>query len=736
LENSNLTKIKIKSVYRSSDDDMLNDFYLPALSNSVKYYRAVGFFSTALLEYALKGLSKFSGDKGSIRILVGFPLAPDEYEALVEGNRIKDLHKKITLDFSEFLQAEYNPIQEKRLRLLVMLVGSGVLNLKFACRKAGMYHEKIGVMEDFSGNKIVFQGSANETVNAINQDLNFESITVFRSWQQEYYEEYGKPFESGFHRLWNGDEKNVLTIDMPDELYEKVCKDFYQKYKVEENSSMYNVDESTLQKITEEELKKNLPEIPSSLGGRPFKILNHQEQALRNWFENKRIGLLKLATGAGKTITAMYGFTKIFKNASKPRRMMVVVSVPYQALAEQWVKELSLFNVKPIKCFYGRQTWDEELNQNISLLLSGSLEFLCIVVVNKTLLTDYFINCIERVPSANIFFIGDECHRHASFRTVSKLPDAVFKMGLSATPFISGFEDNDIQSEEEKSLCSYYGKIVAEYSLADALADNVLTQYEYNIITVCLTIEESEKYDDLTKDIGRQMAIDSSECNSKLSSLIRQRNNIVANANNKVKALIDYLDSNPIENKTHTLFYVGEGKALDSEAVESDDCDNLFSYDYVEGISQLENISISLKSRGWKLSKFTSQESPNERKAIMRNFVDGDVDGLVSMKVLDEGIDIPLCKRAFILASSRNTRQFIQRRGRILRRSAGKDFAEIFDFIVVPSKTISFSAAGRSLVKKELSRAMEFIRLSKNRKLCEAQANEIAEFYNLNLDEV
>lgn len=720
----NLRDLNLKSVYRTGHDDLLNDFYIPLISLATRYDRAVGYFSTSLLEYALKGISKIAIRNGKIRIVVGYPLSDDEYDALIEGSELKNTKKRIDQDFERFLTAERNQLGELRLKLFRMLIANGNLELKFACKRNGMYHEKIGIVYDEFGNKVLFQGSANETTNAINPDLNFESITVFRSWNLDAYEEYAVPFEKGFNDLWNGNEKNIFTLEMPSETYARIKNAVKNSDNTDFEAIINEIDESLQEANLIKESSKGYPEVPTYIGDKTFKPHKHQEKALRNWFENGKKGLFKLATGSGKTITAMYGFTKIFKTAKQPRKMFVVVAVPYQALAEQWSSELKLFNVSPIKCFYSRDLWEEKLNNSISLLINGDLEFACAVVVNRTLLSDRFLKIISRLPSQNLFFIGDECHRHASYRVIEKLPDAAFKMGLSATPYIEKADDFDEVNEEKSALLEYYGDIICEYTLGDALADGVLTDYDYHIVFVELTQAEGEEYSHLTKEIGKQLSIDRSSDNARLASLIRQRNNIVANCTNKKNVLKSLLESNKFLDKKHTLFYVGEGASLDSENDEPSD------------ISQLENIAQIAKTCGWKLSKFTASETPSERKSIMDSFVSAEIDGLVSMKVLDEGIDIPACKRAFILASSRNPRQFIQRRGRILRKSKGKNKAEIFDFIVVPPIVDNSSPGFRDLVKKELSRAMEFIRLAKNRMNCENEAIKVAEAFDINIDEL
>lgn len=721
-----LQSSNIKSTYRTGKDDLLKDFYIPVLSTAKYYDRAVGYFSTSLLAYALKGISSIVKNNGRMRLIIGHPLDDDEFEALKEGEQLKAISKSLIVELENLIATSSTAIEKTRLELFTLLVATKKLKVKFAFKKQGMYHEKIGIIKDSDGNKIVFHGSANETTNAIHPDLNFESITVFKSWQPEIYKEFGDAFEHGFNDLWLGNDENIITLDMSSEMYEKLSKLYI-------NQSIVIKDKchDEIQLISElEYIRKNhYPIIPTSINGKAFDIYKHQRKALNEWFSHGRKGLFKLATGSGKTITSMYGVSSMFNNAAGNRKMLFVVAVPYQALADQWVKELAMFNMKPIKCYGSRKTWESKLSDKLTLLQNEKIEFLSVVVVNRTLMTPYFHSQISRINRDSLFFVGDECHHHASDNAKKFLPDAAFIMGLSATPFLEDDEReyNDEPNFEKDALVEYYGNIVARYSLANALAEGILTPYKYHLILVELSDIESETYLDLSKEIARLMAIDKSKNNKALSNAIRKRNKIVSNAEMKSVVLDKLLKEGDFKDKSHTLFYVGEGTAIENDQVEEAQR---------KDISQLQTIAKVVVDNGWKPSKFTSLESRSDRHIIMDSFIDGSIDALVSMRVLDEGIDIPQCKRAFILASSRNSRQFIQRRGRILRKSDNKDYAEIYDFIVLPRSNESGNTIFRKLVSRELKRAMDFVRLSSNRIACEGDAQRIAKEYSLDLREI
>ena len=719
--------INLKDTYRTGQDDLLNDFYLPALGQTKNYDRAVGYFSSNLLVFALKGVSAVIENKGLIRLIVGHPVSDEEYAALQEGYGLRELSEVLKQELNKILNVN-SDIEKYRLRLFSMLVATGKLEIKFALRRPGMYHEKLGIMEDLEGNKLVFQGSANETLNAINPDLNYESLSVYRSWEKDIFDRYAAAYIKGFEDIWNGSDSGIKTLDMPSDLYQIIHKSY-----VEQGQILFDKEiEKELEVACLYAHNNHYPLIPKTLNGVDFKIFDHQRTALQAWFSHGKKGILRLATGSGKTITSMYGISKIFENSERPRKIFFLVAVPYVALAEQWVKELAMFNMQPIKCFLSRDEWAPLLNNKISNLLSGNIEFFSAVVVNKTMMTESFQNIIKRVSPENIFFVGDECHRHGSELISSKLPLADVRLGLSATPFLDTELDEygeELDGGNRRRLTAYYGDIVAKYDLVNALVDKVLTPYNYHLVKVVLTERETELYIEYSKDIGRLSAMGNTKDNVALSNAIRKRNKIISNAENKLLVLDDLLKKEDFDTKSHTLFYVGEGKA-DIE----DDLD-LCRIDYGDDLTQLEKVAHVVRRNGWKVSRFTARENKSDRKLIMDSFIESSIDGLVSMRVLDEGIDLPKCQRAFILASSRNPRQFIQRRGRILRRSPGKERAEIFDFLVVADPVFKEKNI-ISLAKNELERAMDFVRLADNRKLVEAEAQKIAEIYNIDLNEV
>jgi len=703
--------LKLKSTYNSEEDSILNDFYIPVLEKSVSYDRAVGFFSASMLTYAAQGLSKFASNQGKMRLIIGHQVNEDEFEAIKNGENLKETYEKLNLDFENIINEVSSDIFTCRLELLSWLVATNRLKIKFAIRRKGMYHEKIGILTDEEGNKIVFQGSANESKMALLPDFNFESISVYPSWKEEVYKDYGLSYEARFERLWHNKSQQTVVVEIPSDIYTKLVSIYKSVTPPSATIELELFDEL----LGDNKRGSLFPQLPKILGSSAYQLIDHQKDALDSWKANDFNGVFALATGAGKTITALHASTQL---ANHKKHLTLVVAVPYQNLADQWCEVMELFSITAIRCYMSKSNWQLELSTAISdFNLNQTKPFLAIVVVNRTLSGEAFQKEIQKINPENLLFVGDECHHHSSKNILKKLPDARFRIGLSATPWSSKEE------EKEAALTSYYGGIVAKYSIANALDDNVLTPYQYFIHSFYLTDEETEEYQQLSSEIGKMVAIreQGGSINDKiLTALFMKRARLIGSADNKFEKLSEILKKSKPEK--HTLFYCGDGSVVEeSTGKELDDL----------AVRDIKRVASILHEQGWKSSKFTADESLKERRNIIDNFKLGFIDAIVSIRVLDEGIDIPVCKQAFLLASSRNERQFIQRRGRILRKSVGKDFSVIHDFIVLPSESVYLDDSLKSLVNSELDRVYEFSHVAMNKKELYGNAIDIADTFGI-----
>lgn len=692
-----LRDLPLKAVYRSESDNLLEDFYLPALRVSCRYDRAVGFFSGSMISCAAQGLSAFIALGGRMRLIFGGEIEADEADSIRSGYNERRIRERLGVEFSNVIENLTDALVYRRLETLAWMVAQGTLDVKVAVKQKGMYHEKIGMLMDETGSQIVFEGSANETVSAMLPDFNFESLNVFPTWRKELYS-YFQPYLDGFEQLWANKSQKAVVLEFPDAARQKLiqiaktCRlpkdeielDLWRRLQDERDSH-------------HEIAQFQRPIVPVTVNGRAFELMDHQREALNAWRSEGWRGIFAMCTGSGKTITALYGAVKLY---DAMKRMFLVIAVPFQSLADQWVRELKAFSITAIPCYGGKLEWWEALRQYIFLYQTKAIPFVCVVVVNRTLDSPHMQEQLRQVPGDHLVFIGDECHYHRAQKIRSSLPlQAQLRLGLSATP-----EDYGALIQGDP-LVSYYGPVVARYDIARALREKVLTPYKYYVHLIDLTPTETESYEDLSGEIARLAAsagkreIGDVTGDDRLDMLLYKRARLLGAAANKIPALKTLLSGSKPD--PLTLFYCGDGTVENEETGES--------------MRQVHAVSTVLYEHGWRSALFTAGESRRERLRILDNFRLGQIDAMVAIRCLDEGIDIPACRTAYILASSRNPRQFVQRRGRILRRSPGKELAIIHDFVVTiaPSLSERFETE-RQLFVGELRRITEFSRSSMN----------------------
>ena len=436
------------------------------------------------------------------------------------------------------------------------------------------------------------------------------------------------------------------------------------------------------------------PRMPPSL-----QLRGYQRQAVNNWFANNGRGTLKMATGSGKTITALAIACELYKQINL---QVLVVVCPYRHLVTQWARECEKFNLQPILAFENVRNWQSQLSTQLYNIRSGSQRFLTVITSNSTLIGDGFQSQLKYFPEKTLI-IGDEAHNLGAPRLEESLPRRIgLRLALSATPE-RYFDEGGTQS-----LFDYFGPVLQpELTLRDAIAQNALVHYLYYPILVELTDTESRAYAKLTQKIGRALLyrqrenVESAyfEDNEDLKPLLMQRARLIGAAENKLTALRELMSTR--RETTHTLFYCSDG---------SQDVGQRSSLHQLKAVAKILGVEL-----GYKVSTYTAQTSLEEREVLRRQFESGELQGLVAIRCLDEGVDIPAIQTAVILASSGNPRQFIQRRGRVLRPHPKKERATIFDMIVLPPdldrKTLEVE---RNLLRKELLRFVEFADLADN----------------------
>ena len=467
------------------------------------------------------------------------------------------------------------------------------------------------------------------------------------------------------------------TSTLNDIDWQQLATDYDQKtiiYKVREARDNYQYH------------KFGIPCFPNHI-----KLRDYQRKAVVSWLTNKGRGTLKMATGSGKTIIALAIATELYQ---KIGLQVLIVICPYQHLVLQWQRECQAFNLNPIIAMHRLDCWQTELTTQLYNIRSQKQNFLTIITTNSTLISEGFQSQVKFFPEKTLI-VGDEAHNLGSIRLEASLPRNIgLRLALSATP------QRHYDETGTDALLEYFGGILQpEFTLEDAIKQQALVPYFYYPVFVELTESESFLYAQLTRKIGWMLQQDNNWDNDNLTSLLTKRSRLIGTAANKLQALKSLMQSRL--QTTHTLFYCGDGYV-----------DN-YHRDYSRQIAAVTRILG--KELGYKVNTYTAETSIAEREKLRTQFERGILQGLVAIRCLDEGVDIPAIKTAVILASTNNPRQFIQRRGRILRPSPGKKQATLFDMIVIPPKLERETwEIEKKLLDKELTRFIEFAELAQN----------------------
>ena len=704
--------LNILRSYKTNKNDIVREFYVPILTQSVLYKRAVGFFSsTALIELS-KGISGLIRNGGKIRFIVSPLLSEEDISAIQRGYDEREIIKNC---LEREIKEPKTKSEEERLNWLAHLIANNYLEIKVAftppSKTSGMYHEKIGILYDANNNRVAFTGSMNETINAFHN--NYESIVVFNSLIEEDTQRVDD-LERDFDSLWAGREANITVLEFPNVVKEKLLA--YKKDTME-----LSLDQVELEQLYEE--TNRVPGIPLIPFG--VRLHDYQEDAIDAWAEKDYCGIFDMATGTGKTFTGLGAAARLFKDKKKAA---IIIVCPYQHLVEQWVEDILKFNMLPtIGYSASKQTdWKKRLQNDIMDFKLGVIKSFCFVTTNATF-SSKFVQIQLNKLGKNTLLIVDEAHNFGATNLRLTLnPKFEYRLALSATL------DRHGDAEGTQALYDYFGEKCIEYGLERAIRENKLTPYYYYPCVVYLTENELEKYRDISKRIAKQCHKSKSgklEITELGKKLLIERARIVAGAYNKVDLLKDLMQE--YKDDSHILVYCGAAKNTDfsADVSESD----------TEGERQIVSVSKMLGNElGMKVTHFTSSESAVEREQIKEQFANADpYQAIVAIKCLDEGVNIPSIKTAFILASSTNPKEYIQRRGRVLRKAANKPFAKIYDFITLPTPLDYVNGDSEvarldlGLIKREIVRMKEFGEISKNPSEADKLIKELSEIYRL-----
>ncbi|RYI24247.1 DEAD/DEAH box helicase [Dermacoccus sp. 147Ba] len=645
--------------YASDRDDILNEFYLRALAEAVTYDRITGFFASSALALYWGALPEFLDRGGKIRILCSPRITEKDAQGIERGYEARDDESLAAVLRSEFDALLTNDQLRKPALALAALISEGLLEIRLArvahasLDDRRMFHDKVGLFADAGGQRVGFRGSLNETRFGIASDGNIESFDAWTSWTGRNDNIRVQRSAERFEKLWDGKSAGVEVLALPAPF----------RHWLESQADGVDWREFAAEASADSEPELVIRTAPD---GRPLR--EQQITGLDMWEENGRRGILAHATGSGKTVT---GITAI-ANYDGP----ALVVAPSRLVARQWKEQIEDTGRRVHLCGDGETAWKTRLRNWLSQPASERV----VVALAPTATQQGFVNQASRAQ--NLLLVGDEVHRlgATSYRKVLEI-GAAARLGLSATPERAGDPDGT------EAVLDYFGGVIHRYTLRDALKAGALCDYLYYPQLVRLSPQEQEDWDELSKKIGKLVAQSHNAPGGPTASqlerirmLTMQRARIAKKAEGKT----------PLAQSVVTKHYQHGQRWL----VYCDDKD------------QLEQVAVSLRDAGIDAYEYYS-DMPGDKAATLRHF-DENGGVVVSIKCLDEGVDIPNADHALILASSRNPREFIQRRGRVLRKAEGKNLATVYDAILQPESLDD--ASGMSLLQGELARAGNFAR--------------------------
>lgn len=411
-----------------------------------------------------------------------------------------------------------------------------------------------------------------------------------------------------------------------------------------------------------------------------FELREYQKEAITAFQANKQSGIFDMATGTGKTITSLFAANEAFK---KNNRQFLVIIVPFLHLIEQWAKDFSLLGIDYyLEIAYSKSHWSSKLADLVWDYNYRYRERVVIIGSYKSMANPDFQTQIAEI-SGDRFLIADECHYLGSSQSrKNNFLSFEAKLGLSATPRRWWDE------EGTTAINKLFEKIVYSFPMEEAIEKKILTNYLYHPIVTDLTEEEISVYQEISLKISRLMGIKplTKDLEERLKRLTMQRATLLQNAENKKGQLSSLISKQ--EDKRHTLVYCGKG--------------------------QVDELVEMLADLGIRVHRFNSEINFKDREKILQQFSNGEIEVLVAIKCLDEGVDVPSTRVAYFMASTSNPREFIQRRGRILRRSAGKSLSVVYDFVVLPKQSELASEVFASIATKEMPRFAEFSQFALN----------------------
>lgn len=699
-----LKDVYFKHSYSSGYDEP-KEFFTEALIESSTFDLGLGFFSSSGIRSLAYGFALFIANGGKMRVVINHFLSKEDKEAIENGQKhlVDNCESRILSDIAE-LTKTLSKEDEHFFQCLSYLIS--INRIEFVATistKGGLGHDKYGIFTDEKGNKVAFIGSANFSHSAL--ELNGETITVFTSSDDD---KRIAEYQTLFDKSWENDTPHLFHIPI-DNVKTVICEKFplIAIEEILDNSVNLRTDNSCsntyikplpqrlLDKI---ELKEQEPRFPFP------EERSIQINAYKAWINNGKRGVFAMATGSGKTVTALNCLRKQYKENSYYKAIIVV---PTQALAVQWEKEAKAFNFQNIISTHTDKDWKNTLSRYTTRSLLDQSKSIIIITTYATFNREDIQLFINKVKGLETFiYIADEAHNIGSPSSLKHLPHNIqWRIGLSATP--ERIYD-DIGSEK---LYEFFNSRPPEYTyrytMKQAIEESILCHYDYYPIFVELTDSEMEEYEYISTQLRKFIDPDTGKYKPEAEKLLLKRKRIIHKAENKKVAIFNLLEGLKQKRKLdYTFVFVPEGYEPDYSERDSYDINQ-------EDIHIIDEYAQMFKDQGYSYHKYIS--GLDDAPSILKSFSEGDIQILLSMKCLDEGVDIPRAEHAIFCSSTGNPRQFVQRRGRVLRKSIGKDKAKIWDLIVTPLNVMNDSIGiERNMFISEVKRIVNFAALADN----------------------
>lgn len=725
--------------YKTGSEREPFEFYLNALANSTQFDLLLGYFSFSAINVLSLGFAKFIYNGGKMRVVANHILSYEDKETIQMAKEPSELDNLVDLSNIQELKQKLDAYGKHFFNCLAYLIAKDRIELVFVKPKKGkgLSHYKSGVFSD-GENEVKFEASCNFTVYGLVENL--EKLEIRCLWEGETARYAIQDQKSDFDNLFSG--KSDLVEHIPINNLQTAIKDQFGDPDIDElltqeedlakakrKGAKNRIGKKVLEQL-ENEIQNisTQPTFPFEEGPRQYQI-----DAYNNWVDNGYQGIFAMATGTGKTITAL---NCLLEEAFKTNNgyYNAIILVPTITLVNQWEEECHKFNFQEvIKISSKNNGWERQLATTLSTAKRIAKSFV-IISTYASFTKERFNKYIKRFPE-NTILVADEAHNMGASSVANKIKTINLpkRIGLSATP-------KRVYDPEGTAAMESFFNDQEPYTLAfpleRAIKEGYLCSYDYHPHIVNLTGDELESYIEITKKLAKfyNPAKGGFEESEAVEKLLLRRKQVIHKASNKI-TYAQNIVKNRFKEKGHakyTFVYVPEGKPVDVTEQDEDEenaQDDVKLIDlYTKALGTIDNSIM--------VNKFVSG-MPN-RNEVLEQFKKGQIDILASMKCLDEGVDVPRAEHAIFCASTGNPRQFIQRRGRILRNHPDKSKAIIHDLIVVPDLSESDIDSDtfkieKSLVRKELERVMYFASLSDNPYETEETFSEICNHYNLNI---